>query len=127
MPKKKVKNKEFVIEVVDDHIQTVISLCSTLEFNGLKGIQAYNGEDAIAMAKKEDPDLLIVDIIMNGKNGYEVARALPNKKIILMTGHEKDEDKIAKLKNVVGFLEKPVGALEVMQLVNKILGISAKK
>jgi DNA-binding response OmpR family regulator len=125
--KKEVKKKEFVIEIVDDHIQTVISLCSILEFNGLKCIQAYNGEDAIALSKKEDPDLLIVDIIMNGKSGYDVAKALSNKKIILMTGHEKDEEKIAKFKNVVGFLEKPVGAMELTQMVSKILGISDKK
>lgn len=125
--KKEVSKKEYVIEIVDDHIQTVIGLCSTLEFNGLKCVQAYNGDDGIALAKKEDPDLLIVDIVMSGKNGYDVAKALPNKKIILMTGHEKEEEKIAKLKNVVGFLEKPIGSMELIQLVNRILGISTKK
>jgi DNA-binding response OmpR family regulator len=123
---KKTQESKYTIEIVDDHLQTVVGLCNTLEFNGFRCLQAYNAKDAINLANKENPDLLIVDVIMNDGGGYDVARALPNKKVILISAYEKDEKEIAKIKNIAGFMQKPIGAFELLQFVKKVLGISNK-
>ena len=125
--KKTLIGKKIVIAIVDDHVQTAISLSQILEHEGFKTLQAYNGRDAIDLCKKEKPDLLILDIRMEGMSGFEVARALPEQKILFMTGFDDITDaETAQYKNVVGLMRKPIDNQELVRVVKEKLKLSVK-
>jgi two-component system OmpR family response regulator len=116
--------KKFKIEVVDDHVQTVISLCQYLDNNGFETIQAYNGKEAIEKANKENPDLIVLDIRMEGLSGYDVARALPKKKVLFMSGFGFEDTEVSSFKNSIGFMEKPMNLKEMVSKIKSALKIS---
>ncbi len=62
--------------VVDDNVKAVEQVATTLEAEGYRVLRAYSGAEAIAAARRERPDLLILDLMMPEVSGFEVARAL---------------------------------------------------
>ena len=64
------------IVVVDDTPQNVKLLEATLEPRGYRVISASSGEEALAKIAAEQPDLVLLDVVMPGMDGYEVCRRL---------------------------------------------------
>jgi DNA-binding response OmpR family regulator len=64
------------ILVVDDDPEIVTMLSLRLGKRGYRVLTAVDGVEAIEKAKRERPDLVILDVMMPGKNGWEVARAI---------------------------------------------------
>jgi CheY-like chemotaxis protein len=64
------------ILVVDDDPEIVTMLSLRLGKRGYRVLTAVDGVEAIEKAKREKPDLVILDVMMPGKNGWEVARAI---------------------------------------------------
>ena len=62
--------------VVDDDPDIRMINVNVLEENGYTPIQAENGEEGFQMVKKEKPDLLILDVMMPRKNGYELCNEI---------------------------------------------------
>jgi CheY-like chemotaxis protein len=62
--------------VVDDNVKAVELLATALEAEGYHVLRAYGGAEAIAMARGELPDLVILDLVMADVSGFDVARAL---------------------------------------------------
>lgn len=119
---------EIKLGIIDDHIQTAVSIAQLLEYNGFKTFQAYNLDDALKKTKKEKPDLLILDIKLGfGESGYELAKELPNQKILFITGYDVDKNKLKKFSNVIGSLEKPVNIEDLLKVVRKEFKIVEKK
>jgi DNA-binding NtrC family response regulator len=114
-----------VIGIIDDHVQSAISLSQILENNGFKTFQAYNCSDAVKAIKEKNPDIVIVDfssIENSEKCGLSVN--LPKKKILfILNDHEEDRKKIKKYKNVIGIVEKPIDIEEVLKILRKELRI----
>ncbi|MFH0733852.1 MAG: response regulator [bacterium] len=112
--------KDFKIGIVDDHVQTAISISQILEFDGFKTYQAYNAEDAIAKTKEQKPDLLLLNIRL-GKNvsGYDIVQELPQQKILFLIGGGADPNKIKKFKNVIGAITKPVDKSKLLKIIRK--------
>lgn len=109
------------ILVVDDHIQTAVSLSQFLDNNGFKTFQAYNGIDAINKSKKEKPDLVLLDIKIPKMSGFEVAEELKGQKILFMTAYEDLGRQASKnTKNCLGVLKKPVDTDELLKKINKL-------
>ncbi|MEK6885561.1 MAG: response regulator [Nanoarchaeota archaeon] len=114
------KPADIKIGIIDDHVQTAVSLSQLLDYNGFKTFQAYNVKDAIAKAKKEKPDLLLLDIRLgNDEEGYDIAKELPKQKVLFMSGFEIDRDKIKSFKNAIGALEKPVDIRVLLKVIRK--------
>ena len=63
------------ILIVDDEKRLVSLVQSYLAQEGYRVLTAYNGRDALPLAKKEKPDLIILDIMMPEMNGYDFMRA----------------------------------------------------
>lgn len=124
---KKMVKKKFKIEIVDDNVQITVSLSQFLENSGFLTIQAYNGKEAIALANKENPDLILLDIKMDGLSGYDVAEALPSKKVLFMSGFAVNDTKSKSFKNSVGFIEKPMDLYEMLAIIKKALKIPLSK
>ena len=62
------------ILIVDDEKRLVSLVESYLTQEGYRVATAYNGKEALAVAKKENPDLIILDIMMPEMNGYDFMR-----------------------------------------------------
>ena len=80
-----------ILLVVDDDINTRTSLADILEEYGYKVIQAANGREAIEKARREKPDLVLLDTIMSGMGGVEVCHQIKQVehlpcKVIIYTG-----------------------------------------
>lgn len=62
--------------IVDDSATDTHVLSEMLKKNGYSVATATNGEDGIARAKKDKPDLILMDIVMPGMSGFEATRAI---------------------------------------------------
>lgn len=116
------------ILVVDDQIDNLLLVTRYLSNQGYTTQTAADGEEAIAKATAEQPDLILLDVIMPGLNGYEVCRRLKNDTatmlipLILVSTLDKKEDRLHGLSaGADEFLSKPVNAEELMLRVRSLL------
>lgn len=61
---------------VEDEEALQLTLCSALKEAGYTAVSAYDGEAAIALAERENPDLILLDIILPRRSGFEVLEEL---------------------------------------------------
>jgi DNA-binding response OmpR family regulator len=91
------------VRVVDDLSDSADTLALVLESIGQEVHKAYNGEDAIAAAEKLNPDLILLDIVMPGLDGYEACRRIRGQSwgqdicIIALTGWGQEEARVRSL------------------------------
>ena len=125
------------ILVIDDDIDLVEIIRVTLENEGYKVIDAQNGERGLARAREEQPDLLLLDVMMGDVDeGFQVAYQLRSDAAtreipILMltavadrTGFDFDRDKDQEFLPVDEFLEKPISPRKLLDMVRKHLPTS---
>jgi len=62
--------------IVDDEPDIVESIKFSLELEGIECIEAHDGEEGLLKARKENPDLILLDIMLPKINGYKIARLL---------------------------------------------------
>jgi twitching motility two-component system response regulator PilH len=117
------------ILVVDDSPTDRQFMLETLAKKGYQVVTAENGEDAITKAKSELPDLILMDVVMPGLNGYQATRqitrddATKHIPVIMCTSKGADTDKIWGMRQGANdYLIKPIDA---SQLLAKIAQLSA--
>ena len=106
------------------HIRKFVNI--SLKREGFQVIEADTGEKGIEEAGKEDPDIVILDIMLPGIDGYEVCRFLkknyPEMGIIMLTARAQDRDKIEGLENGADhYIVKPFNPLELIAVVKSLL------
>ena len=113
------------ILVVDDEKPIVEILQYNLEKEGYRVITAFDGVEAIAKAETENPDLIVLDIMLPLKDGFTVCREIRSKldvPIIILTAKEMEMDKIHGLElGADDYVTKPFSAREVTARVKAIL------
>ena len=128
---------EKTILVIDDDIDLVEIIRVTLENQGFKVIDAQTGERGLAMAREQDPDLILLDVMM-GKvdEGFQVAYQLRSEDltaetpILMLTavtdqpGFDFDPAKDKDFLPVNEFLEKPVSPRDLVDMIRKHLPTS---
>ena len=118
------------ILIVDDEKRLVSLVQSYLAQEGYRALAAYNGKDALAVAEKENPDLIILDIMMPEMNGYDFMRAHRAEKdtpIIMLTAKVEDDDKIIGLElGADDYVTKPFKPRELMARVRNVLRRAGK-
>ena len=88
------------ILIADDEEDVVTTLQFTLEKEGYQCLTAYDGKEALDKAKSQNPDLIILDIMMPKMNGYKVSRLLKFDKkykhipIIMLTARTQEKDRM---------------------------------
>ena len=116
------------ILLVDDDKSIVKVLTAYLEQSGYQVIPAYDGEMALHALRRERPDLLILDLMMPGRDGHEVTKLVRADKslaatpIIILTARVEDTDKIIGLElGADDYITKPFNAREVVARVKSLL------
>ncbi len=120
-------NKVCVL-AVDDNPDNLISIQALLReaFPDSTVLTAQNGPDGIALAKKEDPDVVLLDILMPGMDGFEVCRRLKANQtlcdipIVFVTALKEDrQNRIRALEcGAEAFVSKPIDETELMAQVS---------
>jgi two-component system alkaline phosphatase synthesis response regulator PhoP len=125
MEKRKMKPD---ILVVDDESDIVDILKYNLEKENEYTVHAaYNGTEALAIAKKEKPDLILLDIMMPGMNGFEICKNLksePETKripVIFLTSKENEIDEIVGLEiGADDYIQKPISPRVVLARIKSV-------
>src|SRR2546430_8256860 len=118
------------ILVVDDTPQNIKVLDAILSPRGYRVVTARSGAEALQKVRDEAPDLVLLDILMPGMSGYEVAqrlRADPTTgvlPIVMVTALGAQEEKVKAIEaGADDFLTKPVNQLELLARVKSLLRI----
>jgi two-component system alkaline phosphatase synthesis response regulator PhoP len=114
------------ILIVDDEPHIVRGLEDNLRFEGYQTATATNGEDALAAAAREAPDLVLLDIMMPGLSGWDVCRALRGQgidvPIIMLTARGEETDRIRGLElGADDYITKPFSLRELLARVRAVL------
>ncbi|ADQ40943.1 two component transcriptional regulator, winged helix family [Caldicellulosiruptor acetigenus I77R1B] len=113
------------ILVIDDDVKICEVIKLYLEKEGFEVVVAHNGMDGIAMFKNEMPDLVILDIMLPKKDGYEVCRELrkiSNIPIIMLTAKGETFDKVLGLElGADDYIVKPFDPKELIARIKAVL------
>ena len=109
------------ILIVDDEKNIVEIIAFNLKKEGYQVIKAADGEEGVKMAMEENPDLILLDIMMPKMDGYEACKKIREKKntpIIMLTARAEELDKVLGLElGADDYVTKPFGVRELMARV----------
>jgi two-component system alkaline phosphatase synthesis response regulator PhoP len=116
------------ILVVDDDREIVRLARAYLEQSGYQVLVAYDGETALHVLRRENPDLVILDLMLPDRNGLDVTRtvrrdaSLAAMPIIMLTARVDDQDKIVGLElGADDYVTKPFNPSELMARIRAVL------
>jgi CheY-like chemotaxis protein len=106
-------NQPSRVVLVDDEQEYAQTLSERLLMRDMGTAVVYDGDQALSLVEKEEPEVMVIDLKMPGINGFEVLRRIkkehPNVAVIVLTGHGSKEDEETCLKlGAFAYLEKPV-------------------
>jgi len=119
--KKKVNSMKRKILIVDDEKNIVDILKFNLNKEGFETIEAYDGKQAMEMVERENPDLILLDIMLPEYDGFTVCKKIRqtmNTPIIMLTAREEEVDKVLGLElGADDYITKPFSPRELMARV----------
>ena len=115
--------------IVDDEPDIVELIEFNLKLENIECITAYDGEEGLSKAKEENPDLIILDVMLPKMNGYNIARRLKSDEsykqipIIMLTGRTHQSDiALGKESGADEYVTKSLMMDELVGLVKTYLG-----
>ena len=116
------------ILIVEDDSDIVEMIDYNLKKEGYKTISVLNGEDAIGLAEKESPDLIILDLMLPGMDGFQVCKYLKGGEktstipIIMLTAKSQEADKVIGLElGADDYMTKPFSHRELIARIKAVL------
>lgn len=117
--------------VVDDSATETHHMSNILNRHGYEVMSADTGEAGVELAKKQPPDLVLMDIVMPGINGFQATRQLnksPETKgipVIMVTTKNQDSDREwSRKQGARGYLVKPVPENDLINTIETVLSAS---
>lgn len=114
--------------IVDDSPTEVHKLTTILKKHGHSVIVAENGEAGVKVAKSQMPDLILMDIVMPGLNGFQATRQLTRAKetshipVIIVTTKDQQTDRMwGARQGARAYLTKPVQEGELITTINQVI------
>ena len=114
------------ILVVDDEAEIRKSLRMILEYEGYDVVEASSGAEGLALAERDAPDLVFLDVKMPGMDGLEVLQRLQASResmpVVVISGHATKEEVANSIKRgAIDFIEKPLGSDRILVTVKNAL------
>ena len=122
-----VEAKRHRVLLVDDDHEIVESVRYALEANGYEVLIARDGNQGLSMAEREDPDLVILDMMMPKRSGFLVLEKLRRTRpvplrVIMITANEGSRHKAyAEMLGVDDYIRKPFAMDRLMESVKRLL------
>ncbi|HAZ09552.1 MAG: DNA-binding response regulator [Omnitrophica bacterium GWA2_41_15] len=120
-------SKEKIL-IIEDEKDIVKMLDYNLKKEGFKTLSAHNGEDGLDMARKENPDLILLDLMLPEMDGLDVCKAIKNEAktshipIIILTAKAQEADKIVGLElGADDYMTKPFSPRELIARIKAVL------
>jgi twitching motility two-component system response regulator PilH len=117
------------ILIVDDSPTETHVLTSMLQKNGYSVVTAANGEEGIEKARSDKPDLILMDVVMPGMNGFQAARQISSEPetsaipIIIVSTKDQETDKMWGIRQgAKDYVTKPANEKELIGKIKGILG-----
>ena len=118
---------ETTILIVDDEPTNVDMLSQELEDEGYDLLTAYNGEEALIKVQEQQPDLVLLDVMMPGVDGFSVCRILKGSgktiliPVILLTALRAQEDRVKGIEaGADDFISKPFDRDELLAKIHEL-------
>jgi len=114
------------IAVVEDDPALLLGLEEKLSREGFRVIATADGEEAIERLGKEPPDLVVLDLMLGGIDGFEVCRWLrkryPRMPILILSAKGREDDKVEGLRTGADdYMTKPFGLRELLARIHALL------
>jgi DNA-binding response OmpR family regulator len=114
------------ILVVEDSADLAFAVTTALESEGFDVVVAATGPDGVDAARRRDADLIILDLMLPGFDGYRVIRTLRDEgidaPILVLTARGEEADKVKGLRlGADDYVTKPFGAMELLARVDALL------
>lgn len=117
-----------LILVVDDSATDRFYISDLLGKNGFDVITAVDGDDAVTKARDQKPSIVVMDVVMPGRSGFQVTRALrrdPETEripVIIVSSKDNETDRIWGMRQGASdYMTKPVAAEELLAKVKELL------
>jgi len=126
-PKSEEQQQAKRILLVDDDMEIIEAMRYALEAKGYEILVARDGNQGLAMAEREDPDLVILDMMMPKRSGFLVLERLRRTRpvplrIIMVTANEGSRHKAyAEMLGVDDYIRKPFAMDRLLDSVNRLL------
>ncbi len=115
--------------VVDDSPTEVHTFRKMLEKHGHEVIEAANGADGVVQAKEKLPDIVLMDVVMPGLNGFQATRQLSKTPetshipVVIVTSKDQETDRVwGSRQGAKGYLVKPVDENVLIDTIKSLLG-----
>lgn len=115
------------ILIVDDSPTETYKLTGVLEKNGHTVITAENGEQGVTTAKAELPDLVLMDIVMPGLNGFQATRQLSKAPettqipVVIVTTKDQETDRVWGMRQgAKAYLTKPIDEKKLLSTIAEL-------
>ena len=114
------------ILVVEDDLSILTGLSINLRHEGYEIVQAQDGERALQLAIDDAPDLLVLDVMLPGVNGFEVLKELRRRgskvPVVVLSARALEHDKIMGLElGADDYVSKPFGLRELLARIKAVL------
>lgn len=117
-----------LVMIVDDSPTEVHVMKTALEQHGFETVAASDGSECLELARRVQPDLILMDVVMPGVNGFQATRTLARDPvtqgipIVMISTKSQETDKIWGLRQgAVDFLVKPVSASALVAKAQEVL------
>jgi twitching motility two-component system response regulator PilH len=114
--------------IVDDSPTETYKMSSILSKHGYDVITAENGEQGVTVARRELPDVVLMDIVMPGLNGFQATRQLSREPttshipVIIVTTKDQETDRVwGQRQGAKGYLTKPVDGKMLVETIEGVL------
>lgn len=114
------------ILIVEDNADLAFGLSTSLEVEGYEVAVANDGPAGLTAARERNPDVIILDLMLPGLDGYRVLRTLREEgrqmPVLILTARGEEADKVLGFRlGADDYVTKPVGVLELLARVNALL------
>lgn len=116
------------ILIVDDSPTETYAFQGMLEKHGHHVLTADNGADGVALARQELPDIVLMDIVMPGLNGFQATRQLTKGAdtahipVVIVTTKDQETDRVwGRRQGASGYLVKPVAEEQLLSTVESVI------
>ena len=117
------------ILVAEDSPTTRRKIAGILEDQGYHVLTAEDGQQAIELTREHHPELVVLDIVLPKKNGYQVCRSIKSDpdlaiKVMIVTSKAMEKDRIwSQRQGADGYLAKPVDPDKLVDLVETLISV----
>jgi twitching motility two-component system response regulator PilH len=117
-----------VVLIVDDSPTEMFALTGMLKRNGFEVLNAQNADEGLSLARSQRPDLVLMDVVMPGLNGFQATRQLARDPdtatipVVMVSTKSQETDRVwAMRQGARGYLTKPIDERLLIQTIRQVL------